>query len=270
MTNPSTNHIWQNQLRPFLSRVKHRAGAPRRWLQQCCLRPIVWLYGGATPAITKLHEMYPLTPQRVLGGYAQAIFPTGEPNGGIVWHCPPQRAVIRTDQVHVSKRLKGYLRNHSLGIYFNRDFSEVLRLCADRKKTWITKTIYEVYMSLHEMGFGHSVEAYEGDQLVGGGYGVALGDVFFLESMFCRTDHASKIAFVKLAEKLLADGFQYIDCQFMTEHWRRFGACEMPRDEFQKVVVGRLHQPATFSASKAAGIILPLAQPTITGALTMH
>ncbi len=248
MSRSSKTAIWK-RVRPFLGQTKYRAGAPIRFLQQWSTAPFSWLHGGPRPAICRLHQQYDMTPEIVLAGYAQGIFPTGEPNNRIVWHCPNERAVIATDKVHVSKRLKGYLRKERFQIGFDRQFAKVLDMCSDRKKTWITPQIKDAYVSLHEMGFGHSVEAYLDDRLVGGGYGVAVGRMFFLESMFCREDHASKIAFVHLAEKLLADGFAAIDCQFMTEHWRRFGARSVSPDEFQKLVVRDLHRPAEFSQS---------------------
>ena len=252
MSESNRKSIWKTKIRPALSRIKWMAGAPWRGLQQISLRPISWLHGGPTMAIGRLHQLVDLTPERVLAGYAQGIFPTGEPNGNIVWHCPAPRSVIATERVHISRRLKGYLRKDVWQIEFNQQFGDVMLACADRQKTWITLEILDTYQKLHEMGFAHSVEAYQQDRLIGGGYGVALGKVFFLESMFCREDHASKVAFVRLAEKLQTDGFNWIDCQFMTEHWRRFGAEPMSPDEFQAQVVRDLHHPAMFSNLTAA------------------
>lgn len=243
----SSANLWSSRIRPFLGAVKYRVGEPVRRIQNWSAVPISRLHGGPTPAIARLHVMYPLTPARVLAGYAQGIFPTGEANGKIVWHCPEPRAVIRTDEVHVSKRLKGYLRKYPFEVSFDRDFDAVIRACSDRDKTWITEAITDVYTELHTMKFAHSVEAYHDGRLVGGGYGVALGEVFFLESMFCNENHASKIAFVRLAEKLLADGFTTIDCQFMTEHWRRFGAKPVSPEEFQQTVALGLRKPAVFT-----------------------
>ena len=104
-------------------------------------------------------------------------------------------------------------------------------------------------------GFAHSVEAWNDDRLVGGGYGVALGRVFFLESMFCRENHASKVAFVQLARKLEADGFIAIDCQFLTEHWKRFGARPLPHETFQALVTQSLSSPACFSQAQALPLV---------------
>ncbi|MGI9516950.1 MAG: leucyl/phenylalanyl-tRNA--protein transferase [Pirellulaceae bacterium] len=253
MSRPAIRQLWSNRLRPFLGRAKYLCGIPFRKLQDLTTYPVSWLMGGPTPAIARLHRLYELTPERVLAGYVQGVFPTGEPGGRVVWHCPAERAVIATGQVHVSRRLKGYLNKQRFDIEFDRRFSEVIQSCADRQKTWITDDIAHVYQSLHERGFAHSVEALLDGQLAGGGYGVALGNVFFLESMFCREDHASKIAFVHLAERLQECGFRFIDCQFMTGHWERFGARPVPRNDFQVIVAGSLNRPACFSPLSTGG-----------------
>lgn len=239
--------LWKKVLRPALSRAKYLASCLASKVQRVFRRPAAWFFGGPSSTICRMHELCQLTPERVLSGYAQGIFPTGERNNSIVWHCPVVRAVIPADQVHVSKRLKGYLRKERFEIRFDHDFARVMESCADRQKTWITREIIDVYRRLHTMKYAHSVEAYLDDELVGGGYGVALGRVFFLESMFCREDHASKIAFVALAEKLRSDGFEAIDCQFLTEHWRRFGAKGVPHEQFQQLVARHLNRPAAFS-----------------------
>ena len=234
---------------------------PWRALQQFSVRPIGWLHGGPNQAICRMHSLYDLTPSRLMAGYAQGIFPTGESNGKIVWHCPAERAIIKTDNVHVSRRLKQYIANSKISITYDRQFQEVMHGCADRKKTWITDKILSVFLELHERGIAHSVEAMIDGQLVGGGYGVAMGDVFFLESMFYRANHASKIAFVHFAEKLRQDGFTTIDCQFLTGHWKGFGAFVVTPEEFQERVVKRLHNPVPFTVPKtvpvAAGLDLP-------------
>ncbi len=248
MAKESPKTKWSQKLRSALGRTKYLAGAPVRWLQNFSVHPIGWLQGGPAPAIARMHRLYELTPEVVLAGYIQGAFPTGEPNGSIVWHCPEVRGVIDPATVHVSKRLRGYLNKSELEIRYDGAFAQVIEGCADREKTWITQDINRVYQDLYAMGYVHCVEAWKGDRLVGGGYGVALGKVFFLESMFCRQDHASKIAFVSLARKLKADGFVAIDCQFLTEHWRRFGAEPMARTRFQSIVTLSLNAPAKFSA----------------------
>ena len=240
-------NLWSTRIRPFLGAAKYRVGGPLRWAQNWSARPIGKFHGGPTQAIARLHALYPLTPARILAGYAQGIFATGEEDGRIVWHSPNPRAIIHTNEVHVSKRLKGYLRNEHFEVRFNSNFDAVLESCSNRDKTWITDEIIQNFTELHHMQFAHSVEAYREGRLVGGGYGIALGQVFFLESMFCTENHASKIAFVRLAEKLAADGFTTIDCQFMTEHWRRFGAKPVSPEEFQQTVAISLGKPAVFS-----------------------
>lgn len=266
MSETHPKRLLKNRLRSALGRLKYLSGSPRRWAQQAALRPFGWLQGGALTANSRLLSLCNFTPELVLAGYVQGAFPTGEPGGSIVWHCPSERAVIDTSNVHVSRRLKGYLNKDRFKVSFNHDFKFVMDACADRDKTWITSDITRVYQSLHDRGFAHSVEAWSDGTLVGGGYGVALGKVFFLESMFCRENHASKVAFVQLAKKLAADGFTSIDCQFLTEHWRRFGARVCSRDSFQTIVTSGLIQPAVFS--KSAGlpsVVLPLDQSAIPG-----
>lgn len=240
-------NLWSTRLRPFLGAAKYRAGGPFRWAQNKSVWPIGKFHGGPTQAIARLHALHPLTPARIIAGYAQGIFATGEEDGRIVWHCPDPRAIIKTDEVHVSKRLRGYLRNERFEIRFNDDFQSVLQNCANRDKTWITGDIISNFTELHRMKFAHSVEAYREGRLVGGGYGITLGNVFFLESMFCTENHASKVAFIRLAEKLSADGFTTIDCQFMTEHWGRFGAKPVSPEEFQQTVALGLGNPPLFS-----------------------
>ena len=240
---------WRTKLRSVLGRVKYMAGAPARWIQNVSVRPFGWMQGGADSAIARLRQLQDLSPEIVVAGYVQGAFPTGEPNGSIVWHCPDVRGVIDPAKVHVSKRLRSYLNKSQLDIRYDSAFDEVMEGCADREKTWITSDIHRVYHDLFALGYAHSVEAWKGDQLTGGGYGVALGKVFFLESMFCREDQASKIAFVHLARKLEADGFVAIDCQFLTEHWRRFGAEPMKRERFQSIVSLSLNEPARFAGS---------------------
>lgn len=268
MTETHPKKPLKSKLRSALGRVKYISGGPRRWAQQATLKPFGWLQGGAIAANARLLSLSEFTPELVLGGYVQGAFPTGEPNGSIVWHCPLVRAVIDTSNVHVSRRLKGYLNKDQVRVSFNHDFEAVIEACADRKKTWITADIRRVYQSLHGLGFAHSVEAWSDDRLVGGGYGVALGNVFFLESMFCRENHASKIAFVHLARKLAADGFTSIDCQFLTEHWRRFGAQACQREVFQSIVTSGLIHPAVFSKNAATpSVILPGNQPLVPGSV---
>lgn len=249
MASKSNNpKVKRSLIRRILGRARYLAGGPLRLFQQLLLRPFSWIQGGPAPAIARLHKFYELSPEIVLAGYVQGSFPTGEPDNSIVWHCPEERAVIGTSQVHVSKRLRGYLNRTELRISYNQTFEEVMHSCADREKTWITPDIIRVFSELHDAGFAHSVEAWNNDRLVGGGYGVALGKMFFLESMFCNEDHASKIAFVRLAEQLKTDGFESIDCQFLTEHWRRFGAVAVARNQFQNMVAMGLQNPARFSA----------------------
>jgi leucyl/phenylalanyl-tRNA--protein transferase len=158
-----------------------------------------------------------------------------------LWWCPNPRAVIFPDQAHISKSLKKLLRKNQFRITFDHAFTQVIQACAAPREytaeTWISKDIIQGYTALHERGIAHSVEVWAEQDLVGGLYGVALGQVFYGESMFSRTDNASKIAFAFLIRELLAWNFQLIDCQVGNEHTESLGAVSIPRNTFQKYLI---------------------------------
>jgi len=145
--------------------------------------------------------------------------------------------VLYPKDLKISRSLKKVLKKNKFKITFNKDFPSVIKMCAKTPRkgqegTWILPEIIEAYTKLHELGYAHSVEAYIGDELVGGLYGVVIGRVFFGESMFSKVSDASKVAFVHLVEKLKNEGFHFIDCQVSSSHLARFGAIEIPRDRF--------------------------------------
>ncbi|MGI9427170.1 MAG: leucyl/phenylalanyl-tRNA--protein transferase [Bythopirellula sp.] len=205
--------------------------------------------GGRQRAICRMIESTELTPESMVLAYLQGLFPLGQPDGQLHWQTPDERAVISIDKVHVSKRLKTYLKKDAFQIRFNEQFAEIVLACADREQTWINQPLIAVYQQLHDAGIAHSVEAYQDDLLVGGGFGLSIGNVFFLESMFCRVDQASKVAFVKLAEQLQRDGFEWIDCQYLSEHWKRFGARSTSLQELVSITTQGLSCGATFLKS---------------------
>jgi leucyl/phenylalanyl-tRNA--protein transferase len=156
--------------------------------------------------------------------------------------------VLPLDEFHVSKSLAKIIRKKPFDLRVDTDFQGVMALCAapadDRPSTWINSTIRKLYSELHRMGHAHSVEAWEGDELIGGLYGVSLGSAFFGESMFSRRTNASKICLVHLVERLKAKGFTLLDTQFTTEHLKTFGAVDIPKDEYLallKAAVGSPH-----------------------------
>ncbi len=179
-----------------------------------------------------------LSTERLLLAYSKGIFPwysAGEP---ILWWSPSPRLVIFPDEFKVPKRLARFIKQQKYKVTMDHAFGQVITACAsaaDRqeKGTWIDRDMVESYTRLHELGYAHSVECWMDDELVGGLYGIALGKIFFGESMFSRQSNASKVAFVYLAEKLLERGFDLIDCQLKTEHLMQFGAREISGNEFQ-------------------------------------
>jgi leucyl/phenylalanyl-tRNA--protein transferase len=182
---------------------------------------------------------YPaITPDILLRAYSIGLFPMAESadDPEIFWVEPEMRGVIPLDGFHVSKSLAKTIRKSSFEIRFDTAFEDVMGMCAqsapDRPSTWINATIRKLYSELHQMGHAHSVEAWEGDTLIGGLYGVSLGAAFFGESMFSRRTDASKICLVHLVERLRGNGFQLLDTQFTTDHLKTFGAVDIPKDDY--------------------------------------
>lgn len=182
-----------------------------------------------------------LNPDRILAAYRQGIFPWFNPGDPILWWSPNPRTVIFPETHHVSKSLRKTLRKGVYRVTFDRAFVQVMQGCAAPRNyangTWISEAIIASYTELHRRGFCHSVEVWLGDELVGGLYGMALGKVFFGESMFSRADNASKVGFTYLVRTLRDWGFQLIDCQVANEHLFSLGAKEIPREDFQELLL---------------------------------
>lgn len=193
-----------------------------------------------------------ITPEMVLRAYAIGIFPMAEtrddPN--LYWIDPERRGIIPLDRFHVPRSLRKAIRHHDFDVTFDQDFEGVLLGCAapgpGRRQTWISDRILDLCMSLHAMGYAHSVEVREEGRIVGGLYGVALGGAFFGESMFSRKSNASKIALVALVERLRAKEFLLLDTQFVTEHLMQFGAIEISREEYRQHLRNAISAPAQF------------------------
>lgn len=178
-----------------------------------------------------------LRPERVLLAYASGIFPWYAEDQPLLWWCPAPRLVLFPEELHVSRSLRKSIRRGAYRITMDEQFERVIRACGhaprpDQEGTWITEELVGAFVALHERGFAHSVEAWEGDELVGGLYGLALGSVFCGESMFTHRPDASKVAFVTLVEQLKRWEYTMVDCQVPTEHLRRFGAREIELDDF--------------------------------------
>lgn len=176
-----------------------------------------------------------LSPQRLLLGYANGIFPWYSPGEPLLWWSPTPRAVIFPGGLHIARRLLRTMRCGRWRITFDTCCREVIRACAVEHGscgTWITPEMAEAYGRLHELGYVHSVECWRDGELAGGLYGVALGYVFFGESMFHRCTDASKIALTVLVQQLFAAGYRMFDCQLPTAHLARLGATELERSHF--------------------------------------
>ncbi|WP_394689790.1 leucyl/phenylalanyl-tRNA--protein transferase [Hoeflea sp.] len=179
-----------------------------------------------------------ITPDLLLRAYASGLFPMADSadDPELFWVEPELRGVLPLDGFHVPRRLQRTIRQAPFDIRINTAFDRVVASCAEsvenRPSTWINSTIAELYGSLHRLGHAHSVEAWKDDQLVGGLYGVSLRRAFFGESMFSRATDASKICLVHLVERLRTRGFVLLDTQFTTEHLKRFGVIDVPREDY--------------------------------------
>lgn len=192
------------------------------------------------------------TAQMLLTGYAQGIFPMAheEADWEVYWYAPDPRAIIPFESFHVSKSLQRTVRQAPFEIRHDTAFEEVMQACSAPRGpsdgTWISDGLLRAYIELHELGFAHSVEAWQDGELVGGLYGVALRGLFAGESMFHRATDASKVCLVHLVEHLQAQGFVLHDCQFMTDHLARFGATEISRFEYERMLRDALQIDARF------------------------
>jgi leucyl/phenylalanyl-tRNA--protein transferase len=176
-----------------------------------------------------------LSPERLLAAYARGIFPWYEAGQPILWWSPDPRAVLLPERLHVSRSLRRTLRRDRYTVSVDRAFSAVIDACAATREatgTWITPEMRAAYVRLHQLGYAHAVEVWEGTSLAGGLYGVALGGVFFGESMFSRATDASKVALVRLAELASERGLGLIDCQLATGHLTSLGSELLPRRAF--------------------------------------
>ncbi len=178
-----------------------------------------------------------LSPERLLGAYRQGVFPWYNEGDPILWWSPDPRMVLYPDELKVSRSLRKTLRRGHLEISMDQAFAQTIRQCAaprrDEPATWLQPEMIAAYQKLHALGHAHSIETWQDGELVGGLYGLALGGVFFGESMFSRVSDASKTALAFLVERLSDWGFSLIDCQVRNDHLASLGAYEIPRSRFQ-------------------------------------
>jgi len=178
-----------------------------------------------------------LSPERIILAYSLGIFPWYNEGSDILWWSPNPRLLLKPQEFKLSKSLKRKIGQKTISVFFDKDFKQVIQHCAKTSRkgevgTWITKDMQEAYIKLHELGWAHSVEVYEDQQMIGGLYGVSLGKAFFGESMFFKKNDASKVALYYLCQELTKWGFHFIDAQVETNHLISLGAEKIDRDDF--------------------------------------
>jgi leucyl/phenylalanyl-tRNA--protein transferase len=196
--------------------------------------------------------MLEITPDLLLQAYRIGVFPMGERRDDpkLYWLDPRLRAVLPLDGFHLHKRLARTVRSGPFEVSVDTAFLDVMRACAEPRpghpESWINEPILDLYGELFRRGHAHSVECRLDGKLVGGLYGVSVGAVYFGESMFSRERDASKVALVHLVARLIKSDFRLLDCQFMTEHLRSFGAIEVPREAFKALLADAIDRTASF------------------------
>ncbi len=192
----------------------------------------------------------PLTPELLVAAYCRGYFPMADGRGRISWYDPDPRGVFPLEAFHVPRRLARTRRQGRFEVRVDTAFRQVMEACGapapGRERTWISEELVGAYTALHQAGLAHSVEAWQGGELVGGVYGVALRGFFAGESMFSRRTDASKVALAHLVERLRSGGFALFDTQFVTPHLARFGAVEIPRARYRRLLASALQVEAVF------------------------
>ena len=193
-----------------------------------------------------------LTAEDLIYGYVNGIFPMADSDGTLYWYSPDPRAIIPIDSYKPQKSLRPVLNKKQFEIRIDTNFEQVMRHCAkprsDTDETWISEDIISAYTDLHQLGLAHSVEAYQDNVLVGGLYGVAIGAVFFGESMFFTVPNASKVAFHYLIQILRKQNYLLLDSQFINDNVRRYGAIEIPKTRYIKQLKNLVNQRRYFKA----------------------
>lgn len=195
-----------------------------------------------------MEETVCLEPQVLLTAYSQGVFPMADEGGLIRWYTANPRGILPLDSFHVPRTLRQLVRQRKFEIRVNFAFDQVMRACMlARPTSWINSQLISAYTCLHELGFAHSVEAWQSDKLAGGLYGVSLGAAFFGESMFHSVRDAGKVALVHLVERLKSRGFVLLDTQATTDHLRRFGATDISADQYMVLLRRAIRQPRNFA-----------------------
>jgi leucyl/phenylalanyl-tRNA--protein transferase len=204
-------------------------------------------------------SLIPLSPEILLRAYQAGIFPMAESadDPELFWVDPERRGILPLDGFHLSHRLRRVVRQGRFAVRVDSDFAGTLAACAEatdkRSNTWINDEIVRLYTGLFALGAAHSVECWQGERLVGGLYGVSIGGAFFGESMFSRVADASKVALVHLVARLRAGGFRLLDLQFVTSHLAQFGAIEVPRAQYHRLLADALRYRGVFPRGLGGG-----------------
>ncbi|MEL6236934.1 MAG: leucyl/phenylalanyl-tRNA--protein transferase [Pseudomonadota bacterium] len=198
-----------------------------------------------------------ITPSLLLRAYAAGVFPMAESADAdsLFWVDPKRRGILPLDALHVPRSLRKSLRRGGFTVTVDQAFADVIDGCAARSETWINGEIRDLYITLHRMGYAHSIEVHDDQGLAGGLYGVRLGAAFFGESMFSVRTDASKIALVWLVARLRSGGFMLLDTQFVTDHLAWLGAVEISREAYHKMLDTALERPAQFCALSAGASV---------------
>ena len=181
-----------------------------------------------------------LSINRLLAAYKKGIFPWFNEGQPILWWSPNPRCVMKPNEMHISRSLSKHLRSKKFIITYNQNFKNVINECSSNRNnndTWLTNSMIEAYINLHNSGYAHSVECWHDQKLVGGLYGVAMGKIFFGESMFSKESDASKISLVYLSRRLCEMRFKIIDCQISSDHLLKLGAKLISRKKFTKILI---------------------------------
>ena len=189
-----------------------------------------------------------LTEERLLLAYQKGIFPWFNPDDPIIWWSPDPRFVLFPSELKVSKSMRPYFNQQKFQVTVDQDFEKVMRSCQTQRRerqsggTWITESMVNGYVQLHQSGYAHSIEVWDKSELVGGLYGIGLGKIFYGESMFTKKNNASKFGFITLVQKLATLGYMLIDCQQETKHLTSLGGRSIPRKEFLKMLEQNLKE----------------------------
>jgi leucyl/phenylalanyl-tRNA---protein transferase len=193
-----------------------------------------------------------LDPETLLSAYAQGVFPMADRDGEVRFYTADPRGIIPLhppEAFHVPRTLRQIVRQGRFEVRVDHDFEATMRACMEAREggTWISDELIEAYTRLHALGFAHSVESWQGDELVGGLYGVSLGGAFFGESMFHRVTDASKAALVQLVERLRDRGYELLDTQATTPHLRRFGCIDVPASKYLRLLERAMERECSFA-----------------------